>query len=218
MFANRSNGYTVATTSPGEGEVITAPPTSFVVNLSDPYDPSSVAAGDLTVNGIPADAVAQTSPTRLTFTFAASPVVTEGVQTLAIAGGEVLRFDGQPILPFTAAFRHDLLRLAVDAADPVAGSVAVIPFTTLTLTLNESVDAASIGINDLTLSAGTVTAAVLLDPTTVQYTLSGVTAEQDLTVRLPAGVLTDPTATRTWSSPPPTISIWCLASILRCYN
>jgi hypothetical protein len=39
----------------GCGSIVTTPPTDFNLNVSEPVDPSTVQASDLTVNGIPAD-------------------------------------------------------------------------------------------------------------------------------------------------------------------
>ena len=48
-------GFSVATADPACGSLVMTQPTHFVVNLSDPADPSTVQASDFTVNGTPAD-------------------------------------------------------------------------------------------------------------------------------------------------------------------
>ena len=95
MFANQSLGMAVVSSSPAEGEVVvsTTPPTSFVVNFSDPYDPGTVQPADLEVNGIPADNVALTDDRKLTFSYTTSPIATQGVQTMEIARGAIQRLE-----------------------------------------------------------------------------------------------------------------------------
>ena len=48
-------GFSVTTTDPACGSVIDTQPTDFIINLSDPVDPSTVQASQLTLNGTPAD-------------------------------------------------------------------------------------------------------------------------------------------------------------------
>src|SRR5438876_189665 len=49
-------GFSVTTADPACGSlVIGTAPTEFVIDLSDPADPSTVQATDFTVNGTPAD-------------------------------------------------------------------------------------------------------------------------------------------------------------------
>src|SRR5437763_6953567 len=48
-------GFAVTTADPACGSVVDTQPTDFIIDLSDPVDPSSVQASDFTVNGIPAD-------------------------------------------------------------------------------------------------------------------------------------------------------------------
>ena len=48
-------GFSVTSTSPACGSIISTQPTDFVVNLTDPVNPASVQATDFTVNGAPAN-------------------------------------------------------------------------------------------------------------------------------------------------------------------
>ena len=50
-----SLGFSVTTTVPAVGSVVSTQPTDFVVNLSDPVHPATVQASDFTVNGTPAN-------------------------------------------------------------------------------------------------------------------------------------------------------------------
>src|SRR4029450_4881675 len=96
---------------PAVASVISTQPTVFTVNVSEPIDPASLQASDLTVNGIPATGVSYTpGSTTITFTFASSPVTPQGLQTMNIAAGAfVSAAAADPVAEFTGPFRYDLL-------------------------------------------------------------------------------------------------------------
>src|SRR6476661_2514193 len=72
-------GFAVTTTTPACNSVISTQPVDFVINLTDPVNPSTVQANDFTVNAIPANTVTLTnSNTTLTFHFNTSPVSVQG--------------------------------------------------------------------------------------------------------------------------------------------
>jgi hypothetical protein len=82
------------------GLTVHIPPTDFQINLSDPVDPGSVQASDLTVNGIPADsAVVSNGNTTIDFIFNLSPTLT--VNTIHISAGA---FDCGPPVDFNCTF------------------------------------------------------------------------------------------------------------------
>src|SRR6266403_2037231 len=64
-------GFAVTTADPACGSLVTGTaPTDFVIDLSDPADPSTVQASDFTVNGTPADSFTLNGDnTQITFTF-----------------------------------------------------------------------------------------------------------------------------------------------------
>jgi len=83
------------------GLTVLIPPTDFQINLSDPVDPSSVQASDLTVNGIPADsAVLANGNMTIDFHFNISPAV-QGLNTMHISAGA---FDCGPPVDFNCTF------------------------------------------------------------------------------------------------------------------
>ena len=84
------------------------------------------------------------------------------------------------------------MQLQVAATTPVNNSAALLPLTTITVDFNEPVLAGSLGNNDLSISQGTVTGFSALDSDTVQYTVSGVVNEGQLTFAIAAGNVTDP--------------------------
>lgn len=182
----------VIASNPANNSFVAAPPKQYVITLSDPYDASSVHPDALTVNGMPADNVDLTSPTTLTFNFTVNPVAQEGLQTMAIKAGAILRGgDENPVQAFNASFRYDSIRISVDKSDPPDGSQIELPFSDLQLHFNEPFDPKTVSTSNLTLSQGTVTSAQVLDAQTIDYTLSGITTEGALTVRIAAGALTD---------------------------
>src|SRR5262249_6903177 len=147
----------------------------------------------LTVNGTAADSFTVNDPFTLTFHFNSSPVTQQGLQSMDMAAGVIKRLrDGSGTLAFHANFRYAAARLQVTATDPAKGSFVPLPFTQLRVHFNLPFDPTTIGTGNLTLSEGTVTAAVAVDATTVQYTLSGVVDEGPLTVSMAAGAVTDP--------------------------
>src|SRR5215831_3121967 len=78
----------VTTTVPAVASVISTQPTTFIVNISEPANPASLQASDFTVNGTPASSFAYTpGSTTIVFTFGASPVTTQGLQTMSIPAG-----------------------------------------------------------------------------------------------------------------------------------
>ena len=83
------------------------PLTDFVINLSDPVDPSSVQPSDLTVNGTPADGVVvANNNTTIDFHFNSSPVM-QGLNTMHIPAGA---FNCGPPVDFTCTFRFNTPR------------------------------------------------------------------------------------------------------------
>src|SRR5205823_7878844 len=78
-FVKIQTGMQVVSTTPADGDILGTAPTDYVVHFSDPYDPATVDAGDLTVNGVAASSVVQTDSTTLTFHYDASPLTTEGL-------------------------------------------------------------------------------------------------------------------------------------------
>ena len=80
----------MTTTDPACGSfVVGTAPTDFVVDLSDPADPSTVQASDFTVNGTQADSFTlQNGNATIEFDFNTSPVV-EGENTMHIDAGAI---------------------------------------------------------------------------------------------------------------------------------
>ena len=182
----------VVSSTPPLNSTLSTKPIDFVVVFSDAYRTSSVSAGDLLVNGLPAMTFTLTNSTTITFHFATSPITVQGAQTMSIAAGAILRnTDGRGNVAWNTSFRYDTLAIAVSGTAPISGNTVSIPLMNLRIAFNENVGTSSIGIGNLQLSQGTVTGTSLVNAKTVDYALAGITTEGTLTFTLPAGAVTD---------------------------
>ncbi|MBX7166500.1 MAG: S8 family serine peptidase [Pirellulales bacterium] len=182
--------HVVSTSPPIDGSTPVAP-TSFVIDFSEPYLASSVQAGDLLVNGLPAGGVQFTDADTLTFTFVSSPVVAQGLQTMSIAAGAIQSVGGEFIEAASGSFRYDVLPMQVTAVSPVAGTTVALPLTAIQIDLNEAYAVGSVGLDDLDVSIGQVVGYNLLDADSVLYLISGIEEEGSLTATFAAGALAD---------------------------
>ncbi len=184
--------YTVTSSNPANGAIVSTPPADFAITLATPYDPNSVLAADLTVDGVPADSFTLTNSTTITFHFNASPVTTQGLQTMAIAAGAITRqTDEAPVSAFSASFRYDQVVIVPDSTTPAGGASITLPLNSLTVHFNEPYAPSSISTSDLTLSQGSVSGFTLVDPQTVTYNLTGISNAGTLTVSIAAGAIAD---------------------------
>src|SRR5262249_40202376 len=76
--------FSVTTTTPAVDSRVTAPPTSFTVNVTDFVDASTLQASDFKVNGIPATSFTYSGGLSIVFNFATSPVTTQGPQNMHV--------------------------------------------------------------------------------------------------------------------------------------
>jgi hypothetical protein len=185
-------GLTISSSVPASNAIVASKPVDFTLNFSHPYDPTTVGAADLTVNGIPAASVTQTNSTTLVFHYTTSPVTGEGPQTMAVAAGALKRLsDGDPIGDWSAKFYYDTLRLAVAATNPAGGESVALPWTSLELDFNEVIDPTSVKATDLSVSQGSVSSVTVVDSDTVRFTLAGIIDEGFVTFTLLAGSVLD---------------------------
>lgn len=92
----------VTSITPAPGARTATPPTTATVNFNLPVLASSVAASDLTVNGVPATAVNVVDADTLAFTLPAG--LAAGVYTLRISPGALESTDNRPNAEFTSQF------------------------------------------------------------------------------------------------------------------
>ena len=192
-------GFSVTTADPACGSLVTGTaPTDFVIDLSDPADPSTVQASDFTVNGTPADtATLSNGDQTITFHFNSSPVV-QGQNTMHIDAGAIHQAsNNDPILEFNCTFRFGQEQLAVTDTDPPVGGTFTPPAPgsyPYDVNWNIPVDPASVQTTDLQLSGnagGSVTAvSVSGDGMTTTFTLN-IAFGGNLTAHIAAGAITD---------------------------
>ena len=187
----------VDASTPAGAATVTTPPTTFNVTFSDAINPASLQASALKVNGMAATSVTlDATDTIATINFTTSPVATQGPQTMTLAAGAVNASAKAATtnVAFTATFYYDTLTLAVTSTTPAPGGTITLPVTNFTfdVTFNEPIDPNTAGVGNLTLSQGSVTAAVVQSGNqTVAYTLTGLTTPGTLTVTIPAGTFKD---------------------------
>ncbi len=96
------------------------------------------------------------------------------------------------MLELTTHFRYTTAPLEVVSVSPSAGStIAAGQPLDLVVTFNRPVDPASIGLDDLVLTQGTIVNAHLMNPQTVDYSITGVDAEGTLGISMPAVAVRD---------------------------
>jgi hypothetical protein len=200
VYYKRINlGLAVASTVPAQGSIINSQPTSFTVNLTDPVQPATVQATDFLVNGIPADSFSYTpGSTTIAFNYSSSPVTAQGLQTMHMDAGALLRDpDGDPLLQFDGTFRYDVTTLTVTSTNPPfpGGVFTLPPPLTYDVTFNEPIDPASVQTGDLLLSGipGAIVTGAVVQPgnTTIRFTLNGLASEGILTATINSGAVTD---------------------------
>ena len=191
-------GLSVTTTDPACNSVVFTQPTDFTVNVSVAVDPTTVDAGDFTVNGTPADSFTLSNGNQtIDFHFNNTPVTTQGEQTMHIpAGAFNSASNGQPVQEFQCTFRYDATLLQVTSTDPPVGGTFTGPATVMyDVNFNEQVDPNSVSTGSLQLSgtAATVTnVQVINNNMTAEFTINftGVIGGT-VTASIPAGAITD---------------------------
>jgi hypothetical protein len=173
-------GFAVTTTDPACNSFTTTQPVDFTINLSDAADPSTVQAGDFTVNNIPADSFTlMNSNTQIIFHFNSSPVTTPGLQTMHIPAGAIQRIsDGQGIFEFLCTFCYAAMPLEVTTTSPPVGGTFSPPAPgdyDYLVNFNQAVDPNSVQDSDLTFTGqagGSVTGHTLENSnTTIHFTV-----------------------------------------------
>ncbi|OHB69193.1 MAG: hypothetical protein A2V70_02155 [Planctomycetes bacterium RBG_13_63_9] len=184
-------GMNVAGSSPADGSVVSSRITDFTIDFSQNYNPASLQASDLTVNGLAANSVAAVDANTARFHFNSSPLGSDGLQTMQIGAGAIQSSSGASINSWQATFYYDQVVMAITSTNPSQGQVLATPPTSITLNFNEPVSAGSVDTGDLVLSSGTVTAASLLDADTIRYTVSVPVVDGNVTYLISSGALTD---------------------------
>jgi len=192
--------FSVSSTTPAcSNFVFGTAPVNFVINLTDPVDPSTVQATDFTVNGTKADSfVLSNNNGTITFTFDTSPIIQQVVQTMHIPAGAFLRVsDGQPNLDFTCTFSYALVQLQVTTTVPPVGGTFTPPAPQTyqyDVNWNIAVDPSSVQTADLTLSGiqgASVTSVTAVNNNMTTRFIVSVPFGGSLTASIAPGAITD---------------------------
>ena len=189
--------FSVALTTPDDGEVVGTPPdpsSGYVVQFSHPIltTPGDIVAGGVKVNGVAAVSYTVLDEVTVQFQFDVNPVTAEGPQSLTVDAGTVRReHDGSLVGEHSSLFYYDVLPLAVTSTSPALESTITLPLTSFDVNFNEPFLAESVGLEDFAISQGSVTAVEVVDADTVRLTFSGITTEGDFSLGMAFGVMTD---------------------------
>src|SRR5262245_45762318 len=199
VFGKFTTGFSVVSSVPAAGQVVTVAPTDFVIQLAGAVDPATVQPSDLSVNGVGATSFSiNGTGDTITFHYITSPATTQGLQSMSIPAGAMTRLaDSSPLTAFFATFRYDVVPLTVTStAPPFPGGTFILPGPfTYDVNFSEPFDPASLQATDLILSglagasASSVTA--LNGNTTARFTISGITSEGTLSANIPTAAITD---------------------------
>ena len=157
----------VVATSPAAGTAVTAFPTEYRVQLSKAVDPTSVQAGDLLVNGVPATSVAITDHSTLVFNIAAA-AGGDGVYAVTMSAGAVTASGGAPLSAFATSFRLDRVHPTVVTSSINSGDVIAAGPLVFEARLSEDLARTGLGPEDVTLVETAITGASFT-PSSFEY-------------------------------------------------
>ena len=185
-------GMNVSATTPAARSTVSTPPTEFEVSFTYNFDPATLEPGDFQVNDIPATSVTIVDANTAKFTFATSPVTAEGPQSMTIAQGAIARQGvAETVRGWESLFYFDTLPTAVVSTDPAEDGTVTGPPSAIVLNFNEPIDQATVGVEDLELDSGIVTAAQALSATSVRYSVNGLIPDGLVGYRLRSAAITD---------------------------
>ncbi|HEV8606295.1 MAG TPA: S8 family serine peptidase [Tepidisphaeraceae bacterium] len=179
---------TVINSTPAPDQAVSTAALDYQLIFSHPLTPESIEPTDLLVNDVPADSFTRLTPTTISFHFNTSPLTAEGLQTMQLADASITRqLDSAAVQPFSESFRYDTTPMQVLSSSIQRDQTEA----HIDLQLNEPLAPSSLNLTDLQIDHGTITAAELLDPQQVRFTISGLDPEATLNISLPAGAFTD---------------------------
>jgi len=115
--------FQVTSTTPADGAIQFSAPIAILVNFNDSILSSSLNASDLTIDGVPAIAVNQTSATSASF-FVPAGVDGGGLHSVAIAAGAISDLQNTAVEAYTASY-------TIDRTGPQVLSTSLTPGGTL---------------------------------------------------------------------------------------
>ena len=150
-------GFAVTTTTPACNSIINTQPTDFVINLSDPVDPTYCPSNRFHGERNSGELVCvKNGNATITFHFNSSPVITQGPQTMHIPAGAFNRVsDNMANFEFNCSFCYAVTPLQVTTTNPPDGGTFSPPAPgdyQYDVNFNQAVDPASVQTSDLTLT------------------------------------------------------------------
>ncbi|MDB5357482.1 MAG: hypothetical protein JWN24_3935, partial [Phycisphaerales bacterium] len=149
----------VISTSPANGSVVTLPFTTLDVQFSEPYDPATVKANNLTLSQGTVTGAQVLDATTVRYTL--SGITTEGAFTVSLAAGALNDADGNPMLAYSETFTADLGVVPLPPTAPKLPAGSLVYDTSVSATLSPAGDVDSFTI---AVDAGQ-TIAALIHPT-----------------------------------------------------
>ncbi|MCY2927358.1 MAG: pre-peptidase C-terminal domain-containing protein, partial [Planctomycetota bacterium] len=143
--------FTVATTNPADGAHLAAPPAYVTVDFTNPVLLSSVQAGDLTVDGLPALGLSVIDAD--TIRFALPSGLPSGEHRLAIAAGAITDVFAAPVAAFSSGYLYDTLAPRVAASTVQENQVVPVGAWNAVITFNEPLLASPLDATDFLLSS-----------------------------------------------------------------
>ena len=136
--------------SPADGALLAGFPVTYRVDFSEPILLSSVAPGDLRVNGVPASAVTAVDGDTLLFTIA-NANTGDGVYTVIIAPGVLTSLAGAAVAGYSATFDTDVTAPRVVSGSLAPGDVVPVGSLVYQVVFSEAVARSGLGAEDVTL-------------------------------------------------------------------
>ena len=146
-ISHLESALSIVSSSPATGSLITGTaPTSFSLTFSNQVDPTSIVASNFTVDGTAASLASLSSDgLTITYTYAKSPLVNQGSETMSLPANSVNAAGGGPgNTAFSASFEYVQTQLQVTATSPAVGSILSAPVTDLVVQFNTAFNPYSI--------------------------------------------------------------------------
>src|SRR5262249_40759768 len=142
--------FQVIAMAPASGSFLTTAPTQITATFGQDILPTSVQAGDLTVDGIPATAFTQTGPRTVTFTTPAG-VSGQGTHNVAIAANAITDLQGVGLTAFAGTSIIATIAPRVTATSLAPNAVVAPGTLTYQVTFSESMKVSNLSADDFSL-------------------------------------------------------------------
>ncbi len=142
--------FSVTASNPANAALLIGYPATYTVDLSEAILLTSVAASDLTVDGVAADSVAVVDADTLRFTIGGA-AHGDAVYSVNIAGGALTSVSGKPLAAFTATFDADATAPRVIASSLASGDILEPGGVIYTARFSEELASGGLGPEDVRL-------------------------------------------------------------------